>query len=62
MQLIESNRLVVFKCYKCFKISTDTKLIQIDGFNDPSMFHAVRLCADCINYLKDHKFKMSEDF
>ena len=49
MPILLPNGNVAFKCYKCFKISTDTKLIQIDGFNDPSMFHAVRLCADCIN-------------
>lgn len=62
MPILLPNGDVAFKCYKCYKILVDTKLIQIDGFNDPSMFHAVRLCADCINYLKDHKFKMSEDF
>ena len=62
MPIVLPNGNIAFKCYKCYKIRCDTKLIQIDGFNDPSMFHAVRLCEDCRNYLKDHKFRMSEDF
>lgn len=61
MPIVLPNGDIAFKCYKCYKI-TYAKLIQIDGFNDPSKFHAVRLCDDCIHYLKDHKFRMSEDF
>lgn len=62
MPIVLPNGDIAFKCYKCLEVKVDTKLIQIDGFNDPSMFHAVRLCDYCINYLKEHKFRMSEDF
>lgn len=62
MHVLLPNGNVAFKCYKCMQIKCDCKLIQIDGFKDPSMFHAVRLCPECVNYLKNHKFRMSEDF